>query len=418
MTTEDLSKGIQKPDPYAALRFWEFRNFTGARLCITIAAQIQAVIVGWQIYEITKDPLSLGLIGLAEAIPSISVLLFAGHITDTNDRKKIVMLSVFLMTFCSLLLLLISTDTINFFTINKVTAMYCAIFLSGIGRGFSAPSFFAFVSQLVPKDVLPNAITWNTSTWQIGAVTGPAIGGLLYGFIGPTNTYITIVVFWIVSIFLISPITKKPIPQIIDVVSLKQKLTAGLKFVFERKIILGAISLDLFAVLFGGAVALLPIFAGEILFVGPQGLGALRAAPAIGAVIMALYMTRHPFTKKAGRNLLMSVLGFGICIIAFGLSKNFFLSLIILGFSGAFDSVSVVIRATIIQLMTPDNMKGRVSAVNSIFIGSSNEIGAFESGVAAKLLGTVPAVLFGGVMTLIVVSVVTVASPLMRKLKL
>ncbi len=419
MSSEEVNLDeVKKPDPYAALRFWEFRNFTIARLCITIAAQIQAVIVGWQIYEITKDPLSLGLIGLAEAIPSISVLLFAGHITDTNDRKKIVMASVFLMTFCSVMLLVISTDSVGLFTDHKVTAMYSAIFLSGIGRGFSAPSFFAFVSQLVPKEILPNAITWNTTTWQTGAVTGPAIGGLLYGFIGATNTYLTIVIFWIFAILLILPIKRKPKPEILESQSLKEKLTAGLKFVFERKIILGAISLDLFAVLFGGAVALLPIFAAEILFVGPQGLGILRAAPSIGAVIMAIYMTRHPFTKNAGRNLLISVFGFGICIIIFGLSKNFFLSLFILALSGGFDSVSVVIRATIIQLMTPDNMKGRVSAVNSIFIGSSNEIGSFESGVAAKLLGTVPSVIFGGIMTLLIVSFVTVISPRMRKLKL
>ncbi|MDQ3019561.1 MAG: MFS transporter [Bacteroidota bacterium] len=419
MSNDNLSAGpLKKPDPYAALRFWEFRNFTVARLCITIASQIQAVIVGWQIYEITKDPLSLGLIGLAEVIPSICVLLFAGHITDTNDRKKIVIASVFLMTFCSVLLLIISTDTVTLFSANKVIAMYSAIFISGIGRGFSAPSFFAFVSQLVPKETLPNAVTWNTTSWQTGAVSGPAIGGLLYGFIGPANTYVTILIFWIISIFLILPIRKKPVPEILGFQSLKERLTAGLKFVFERKIILGAISLDLFAVLFGGAVALLPIFAGEILFVGPQGLGVLRAAPSVGAVIMAIYMTRHPITKNTGRNLLVSIYGFGICIIIFGISKSFLLSLFMLGLSGAFDSVSVVIRSTIIQLMTPDNMKGRVSAVNSIFIGSSNEIGAFESGVAAKLLGTVPSVIFGGLMTLLIVTFVTVFSPRMRKLKL
>lgn len=419
MTSENTpTESIIKPDPYAALRFFEFRNFTVARLCITIASQIQAVVVGWQIYEITRDPLSLGLIGLAEAVPSICVLLFAGHLTDISDRKKIVLGSVFLMTFCSVFLLIISTNSIKLFYDNKVWAIYMVIFLSGIGRGFSAPSFFAFVSQLVPKETLPNAITWNTTTWQTGAVTGPAIGGLLYGFIGPTNTYVTIVLFWLIAISLIIPIKKKPIPVIEGIQSLKEKLTAGLKFVFEKKIILGAISLDLFAVLFGGAVALLPIFAGEILMVGPQGLGILRAAPSIGAVVMAVYMTRHPFTKNAGRNLLISVLGFGVCIIVFGLSKNFFLSMFILALSGGFDSVSVVIRATIIQLMTPDNMKGRVSAVNSIFIGSSNEIGGFESGVAAKLLGTVPSVIFGGIMTILIVTFVTILSPRMRKLKL
>ena len=379
---------------------------------------MQAVIVGWQVYEITKDPLSLGLIGLAEAIPSICVLLFAGHITDTNERKKIVLFSVLFMTMCSLLLLVISSDQFLFLSSNKVTAIYVAVFLSGIGRGFSGPSFFAFVSQLVPKSVLPNAITWNTTTWQTGAVTGPAIGGLIYGFWGAVNSYIIIVLLLLVAISLITTIKRKPVPEYIEFQSLRETLTAGLKFVFERKVILGAISLDLFAVLFGGAVALLPIFAGEILFVGPQGLGALRAAPSIGAVVMAIYMTRHPLTKNAGRNLLLSVFGFGICIILFGLSKSFLLSMIVLVLSGAFDSVSVVIRATIIQLMTPDNLKGRVSAVNSIFIGSSNEIGAFESGVAAKLLGTVPSVIFGGVMTIIIVSFVTIFSKSLRKLKL
>jgi len=379
---------------------------------------MQAVIVGWQVYEITKDPLSLGMIGLAEAVPSILVLLFAGHVTDTSDRKKIVAFSVFFMVFCSVLLLIISADLSEFLTSNKVTAIYTAVFLSGIGRGFSGPSFFAFVSQLVPKNILPNAITWNTTTWQTGAVTGPALGGLIYGFWGAVNTYITIVILLIIAILLIFTIRKKPLPDRISFQSLKETLTAGLKFVFERKVILSAISLDLFAVLFGGAVALLPIFAGEILFVGPEGLGALRAAPSVGAVIMAVYMTRKPLTKNAGRNLLLSVLGFGLCIILFGISKSFLFSMAVLLLSGAFDSVSVVIRATIIQLMTPDNLKGRVSAVNSIFIGSSNEIGAFESGVAAKLLGTVPSVIFGGVMTILVVLFVTIFSPTIRKLKL
>ena len=379
---------------------------------------MQAVIVGWMIYEITKDPLSLGLIGLAEAVPSISVLLFAGHITDISSRKKIVLSSVFLMTLCSAALLIISTDKFEILNSNKLFLMYSVIFVSGIGRGFSAPSFFAFVSQLVPKETLPNAITWNTTSWQTGAVTGPAIGGLLYGFFGAANTFTVIVIFWLISVLLITPIRKKPVPEITGIQSLKEKLTAGLKFVFDKKIVLGAISLDLFAVLFGGAVALLPIFAGEILFAGPEGLGALRAAPSVGAVLMAVYMTRRPFTKNAGKNLIISIFGFGICIIVFGLSKNFYLSLIILALSGAFDSVSVVIRATIIQLMTPDNMKGRVSAVNSIFIGSSNEIGAFESGVAAKLLGTVPSVIFGGTMTILIVAFVAVFSPVMRKLKL
>lgn len=407
-----------KHDPYSALKVSEFRNFIFARFFLTIAALMQAVIVGWQVYELTKDPLSLGLVGLAEVIPSIAVSFIAGHIVDTSVRKHVLLFAYSLLLFCSVSLFFISTDTIGFITAKKVTAIYAAIFISGIARGFSMPSAFAFWSQLIPQKIFANAVTWNTSTWQLGAVTGPAIAGFVYAVLGYSLTYLVIAVVILSAIILISFIKKRPKPEVVELVSLYSRLTAGAKFVYHNKIILNAITLDLFAVLFGGATALLPIFSAEILFVGPEGLGMLRAAPSVGALVMAVFLTRHPPTKRAGKDLLYCVFGFGVSMLVFAVSRNFVLSLAALAIGGAFDAVSVVIRSTIIQLMTPNNMKGRVSAVNSIFVGSSNEIGAFESGVTAKLMGTVASVIFGGTMTLVVVLFVWFFSPKLRKLSL
>jgi MFS family permease len=292
------------------------------------------------------------------------------------------------------------------------------IFVSGIARGFVMPSSFALLSQLVPSKFFANAVTWGTTTWQLGAVTGPAIAGFVYAIAGFARSYLCISGIVFLAIVLISLIKNKPVPEQILQNSIFEKLMAGIKFVMKNKIILSAISLDMFAVLFGGATALLPIFAAEILFAGPEGLGLLRAAPSVGALLMAVFLTRKPPTNRAGAKLLSCVFGFGISIIVFALSKNFYLSLFALALSGAFDAVSVVIRSTIIQLMTPENLKGRVSAVNSIFIGSSNEIGAFESGLAAKIMGIVPSVIFGGLMTLIIVFIVWFFSPKLRKLNL
>jgi MFS family permease len=379
---------------------------------------MQAVIVGWQVYELTKDPLSLGLIGLAEVIPAIAVSFFAGHIVDTSVRKHVLLFAYSLMLLCAFLLFFISTDTIDILSVNKVSAIYAVIFISGIARGFSMPSAFAFWAQLIPQKIFANAVTWNTSTWQLGAVTGPAIAGFVYAVAGFSFSYLIIAVIIALAVILLSFIKKRPRPEAVVLSSLAERFTAGLKFVFKKKIILSAISLDMFAVLFGGATALLPIFSAEILFTGPEGLGMLRAAPAVGALLMAVFLTRRPPTKHAGRNLLSCVFGFGISMIVFALSKDFYLSLFALALSGGFDAVSVVTRSTIIQLMTPDNMKGRVSAVNSIFIGSSNEIGAFESGLTAKIMGVVPSVIFGGLMTLVVVLFVWIFSPKLRKLNL
>lgn len=413
-----ISAEPKKHDSFSALRITEFRNYISGRFLLTVASLIQAVIVGWQVYELTKDPFSLGMIGLAEAIPAILVALIAGHIVDSSNRKTVFLFAYGLLLVCASLLAMVSSDIFPFLYSNRLTAIYTIIFISGIARGFTMPSAFAFMSQLVPKELFPNAVTWNASIWQLGAILGPAVAGFVYSLFGFTSSYLFIAVLNMLGIVFILTIAKKPVPETNPDQSLAQRLTAGIRFVYKDKIILSAISLDLFAVLFGGATALLPIFSAEILFTGPQGLGMLRAAPSIGAVLVALFLTRRPPVRDTGKKLLSCVFGFGICMIIFAVSKNFYLSVFILALSGAFDAVSVVIRQTIIQIMTPDNMKGRVSAVNSIFIGSSNEIGAFESGVAAKFMGVVPSVIFGGIMTLFVVFFVLLMSPKLRNLSL
>lgn len=393
-----------KPNPYAALLVRDFRLFILSRLFITLAIQIQGVVVGWQIYEITKDPLSLGLIGLAEAIPAITVSLYAGHLADIVERKKIILFCVFILVICSASLFYFTTDLGAFVLSNGTLPIYSIIFATGLARGFLSPANFSFMPQLVDRSLYQNAITWNSTTWETAAVGGPMIGGLIYGFFGITAAYAADVVLVISAMVCYSIIPNRPLPPISEEQGIYEKIKAGIKFVFKNQIILSAISLDLFAVLFGGAVALLPIFADEILHVGAVGLGFLRSAPAIGALIIAVYMTHHPIQKHVGKILLWSVAGFGFCMIGFALSTSFILSMSMLILSGMFDCVSVIVRGTLIHTLTPDNMKGRVSAVNSMFVGSSNEIGMLESGVTAKLMGVVPSVIFGGVMTLTVVA--------------
>jgi MFS family permease len=391
--------------PYAALKIPDFRLFASARFCTTLAIQIQAVVVAWQVYEITKDPLSLGLIGLAEAIPSIGVSLYAGHIADSFQRKKIIIICLSTLVLCSLALLSFTIEPGNFFLAYGVTPIYSVIFVSGIARGFITPALFAYMPQLVPRPLYSNAVTWNSTLWQTANIGGPALGGFIYGFLGITAAYTADVALITVGLALALGVTRKPLPDKTDEQGVVEKIQTGLRFVFGNPIILGAISLDLFAVLFGGAVALLPIFANEILKVGQEGLGVLRAAPSVGALVMAFYIAHHPIKNNTGKILLFCVAGFGMSMISFALSTNFWLSLFLLMMSGMFDCISVIIRSTLLQTLTPENMKGRVSAVNHIFIGSSNEIGMFESGVAAKLLGVVPSVIFGGCMTILVVTI-------------
>jgi MFS family permease len=403
--------------PYAALKIPDFRLFVSARFTITLAIQIQSVVVGWQVYELTHDPLSLGLIGLAEAIPNIVVSLYAGHVADITERKKILIACITALFFCSVALLSFTLNSINIIDSFGVVPIYCVIFLSGIARGFITPANFSFMPQLVPRELYKNAVTWNSTIWETAAIAGPALGGFLFGFFGITVAYLVDVGLMIAGLGMALNIARRPLPPESHEQGVLEKIRAGLRFVFHNNIVLSAISLDLFAVLFGGAVALLPIFAAEILIVGPQGLGLLRAAPSIGALAVAFYIAHNPIQRNMGKLLLWCVAGFGLSMIGFALSTVFWLSLLLLIASGAFDCVSVIIRLTLLQTLTPENMKGRVSAVNNIFIGSSNEIGMFESGVAARLLGVVPSVIFGGCMTLAVVSTIAWLSKPLRRLE-
>ena len=403
--------------PYASLQIKDFRRFIMARTCVVLATQIQATVVGWQIYEITHDALSLGLIGMAEAIPAITVSLYAGHVVDIIERKKILIITVFILLFCSASLLFFTTSPGNFILAYGAIPIYSTIFISGIARGFLSPANFSFMPQLVPRHLYANAVSLNSTFWQASSIGGPMLAGFIYAFYGITTSYLVDTLLVMAGLFFYFSLPRKPLPPASEEQGIVEKIKAGLKFVFKNEIVLSAITLDLFAVLFGGAVALLPIFAAEILKVGPEGLGMLRAAPGIGAILMALYITHNPIQKNMGNILLLSVAGFGFCMIGFGLSSNFWLSLVVLMMSGGFDSVSVFVRSTLIHTQTPENMKGRVSAVNSIFIGSSNEIGMFESGVAARLMGVVPSVIFGGCMTLLVVGITSRVSKSLRALQ-
>ena len=403
-------------DPYAALRIPSFRWFVASLMAMTVATQIQAVVVAWQIYDLTHDPLSLGLIGLAEAVPFIGVALFAGHVADRVNRRRVSLIALAGLFVCSVALLVFSLQP-GVVTASRIWPIYLVIFLSGIARSFLQPARSALGAELVPRDLYPNAVTWRSSTWQFATVVGPAIGGLVYGFGSAPAAYGLDAAIMAIAVLSLAAMRHSPKPNVASTESFLESLTTGIRFVRGQPIILGALSLDLFSVLFGGAVALLPVFAAEILHVGPEGLGVLRAAPALGAVLMSLVMAHLPPLRQAGRTLLISVSLFGLTMIGFGLSRNFLLSAALLAASGMADTVSVVIRSTLLQVLTPDHLLGRVSSVNAIFIGSSNEIGAFESGVAARLLGAVPAVVLGGLATLVVVAVTAVKVPGLRRLK-
>ncbi len=407
---------MSNSSPYASLQIKDFRLFIFARLCITLAIQIQGTIVGWQVYELTHDPLSLGLIGLVEAIPAITVSLYAGHVADITDRKKIIIPTIAILFICSALLLFFTLDLGKVVFSYGAIPIYVVIFISGIARGFLSPATFSFMPQLVPRELYANAISLNSTFWEAAAIGGPMLAGFVYAFFGISTSYFVDALLMATSLIIYLNIANRPVPPSQSEQSVGAKIKEGLTFVFSNQIILAAISLDLFAVLFGGAVALLPIFAKEILQAGPEGLGLLRAAPAVGAVAIAVYLTHNPIKKNIGKILLWCVAGFGLTMIGFGLSTNFWLSIGLLVMSGMFDSVSVIVRSTLIHTLTPENMKGRVSAVNSIFIGSSNEIGSFESGFAAKLMGVVPSVVFGGLMTLGVVGVTSVKAKKLRGL--
>jgi MFS family permease len=405
-------------DAFAAMHVKNFRLYILFRIFLTMAALMQSVIVGWQIYDITHNVLWLGFIGLTEVIPQVSISLFAGHFTDIWDRRKMVNYSIILLIIGAVILLVYSINIDFFFPKFGVFPIFITIFLTGLTRGIISPAQVALFGQLIPRNLYANAATWNSANWQMAMVLGPAIGGMVYGFRGIVAAYSLVLGFFVIAFFLIMLIKTKKHEVLASNEGVLTRIRTGIDFVFQTPELLGAFTLDMFAVLFGGAVAMLPVFASDILHIGPQGLGLLRACPAIGATIMAVIMMFRPPVKETGKVLFISVTGFGLSMIAFALSKNYILSGIILIISGAFDSISVVIRGTILQLFTPDHMRGRVASVNSIFIGSSNELGAFESGVAAKIMGLVPSVVFGGFMTLAVVFTTIKINKPLRKLSL
>ncbi len=401
----------------AAFKIKSFRRFLSARFFLTMAIQLQSVALGWQVYDLTKDPLSLGLIGLFEAIPYMSILLFSGHWADVYKRKTMAIRAISLFAVCALFLTTIAFNVFGFDKSLTLTSLYTAAGLIGLSRGLAGPSIQSMLPQIMPRELLANAITWNTSSWQVASVSGPAIGGLVYGFYGKEVTYVLCALLVLISLVIFSTLPSfAPSQQIKEPIF--KSLRKGFSFVWTNKLVLSAISLDLFAVLFGGAVALLPMFADKILNTGPEGLGILRSAPAIGAIIMGLVIVKFPLMRYSGFVLLTAVGLFGCCIIGFALSQIFWISFTLLLMSGAFDAVSVIIRSNILQFLTPDEMRGRVTAVNSIFIGSSNEIGAFESGLAAKIMGLIPSVIFGGSMTIGITIFAGIFAPKLRNLHL
>lgn len=398
----------------------DFKKLLSARFLFTFAVQMQAVVLGWRIYELLQDPLALGFIGLAEAVPAIGLALYAGYLID-RSRPLVVYRRVMYVSLLSGLIVLAEHIFAKDLPITTQALMlYSASFLTGTARAFSGPAIFASVPRMVSRTQILGATAQMSSAMQIARVAGPACGGLAFGYLGPifSSSVVCLLLLFASTSMLLIRQQLSPMENLPQHKSVKEELLSGAKFVFTHPILLPALSLDMLSVFFGGVTALLPIFAKEILMVGPKGLGLLRAAPAIGAALMGLYLARNHHQFRTGRALLTAVAGFGLCILIFGLSRSFLLSIAALTLSGMFDSISMVIRSAAVQLVSPDHMRGKISAVNSIFIGSSNEIGEFESGVAAKILGPVPAVYFGGVACLIVVGIVTYSFPFLRKMDL
>lgn len=411
---------MSKQDPYAALRIKEFNVFLFVRFLLVFGWSMQFIVIEWQVYSITKDPLSLGIIGLMEIIPAFSMALFAGHIVDQKEKRNLLALCTAAFSLISLGLFLLTSDSIlsNWSTNSILYSIYGLVFFGGFLRSFFGPTIFSLVALLVPKKIYHNAATWSTSTWKTASVSGALCGGFFISWIDVDMTLLLVFILVILSLIFTFLIKKKPILNTKIGEPVSESLKAGIKFVFQNKAILGTLTLDMIAVLFGGTVAILSVFAQDILKVGPEGFGLLNASISIGSIVTMLLTTYIPINKNTGKKMLISVFIFGLSIIAFGLSSIFWVSLLALFVSGAADGISMVIRQTILQLKTPDEMRGRVSSVNSMFVGSSNELGAFESGLAAKIVGPVAAVVFGGTMTIITVVTTAVVSPTIRNLDL
>jgi len=409
----------QLNDPLGALRISEFRNLMIGRFLFIKGLRMMGTLVGWWIYELTNAPFAIGLIGLAEVIPAVSLALYAGHVIDKSEKRKLLLKGVILYWCCALILLFLSMDigALKLTSLQIAIGIYFIVFCTGIIRSFTGPSFGTIVGAVVPKNLLQNATTWSQGIWLSASVLGHAIVGFIIAGFGHTGSLIVVVSLVGIGYGFIAMI--KPKPPHADVVDQKtlESVKEGLRFVFNSKEVFGALSLDLFAVLFGGAVAMIPVFAKDILKVGPIGFGWLNAASDIGAIIIILIITIFPANRRQGKKLLLAVAGFGVCIIVFALSKIFWLSFVMLLLSGILDGFSMIVRGTIVQLKTPDHMRGRVMSVNSMFINSSNELGQFESGVAAKAMGVIPSVVFGGAMTLLVVGVTWFKAPALKKME-
>ncbi len=401
---------VRRHDPYAALRFRDYRLFASGYVSSTIGQQMQSVAIGWELYERTGSAMVLGMVGLVQVAPIILLTLPAGHVVDRFNRKHVVLMAELMLAVSSLGLAVLS------YMQGAISLIFVCLLLSGMARAFDQPGRDALLPSLVPLEAFSNAVTWKSSGFQISSVVGPALGGLVIALLhSATLVYVLNVVLALTSFGFIAAITARQSVRTKSAVTFKS-LVAGVDFVWQTKVILATITLDLFAVLLGGATTLLPIFAKDILHVGPTGLGWLRAAPAVGAFLMAVIIAHLPPMQRAGKTLLWAVAGFGMATIVFGMSRSFWLSLLMLLLTGAFDNISVVVRHTLVQLRTPDYMRGRVSAVNSVFIGTSNELGGFESGLAAALFGPVVSVVGGGIGTIAVVLAVALLWPQIRRL--
>jgi MFS family permease len=392
-----------------AFTYPNFVRYTGARFFIVLALEMQSVAVGWQVYEITKSPLALGYVGLAQFLPGFVFFLFGGQVADRFDRRKVLLLCYAGFAGCSALLLGLSWRS------QSVHLIYAVLVVLGAVRTFNWPASRALLPQLVPEEHFANAVAWNASTFQAASIAGPAVGGIIYGFFkGPTAVYWLAVAAAVFSLQVTARIRPETVSLPKYPVNLRTVL-AGFGYIWRQKLILGSISLDMFAVLLGGAVALLPIYAAEILHTGPWGLGLLRSAPGVGAAVMAIAVAHRPIRRRAGLTMLWCVAGFGAFTVLFGISRSLLISLVALFLVGASDMVSVIIRATLVQIATPDEMRGRVNAVDMLFIGVSNELGEFESGLTAHWFGTVPAVVLGGLGTLVVIATWAWLFPELRK---
>lgn len=413
-----MNKSEDSKNPYAPLKMREFRFFIAGRFLFIMGLRMTGTVIGWWMYILTESPLALGLVGLSEVIPALSLALYAGHRIDKSEKRKLLLTCVLFYIICiGLLVFLSSSFTLQQF--DKWTIAACifgVIAATGAIRAFSGPTFSSMIAQIVPEQLLPSAASISSATWLTGSIAGHAVGGILIGYLGIHATFWIILSFVITGFFLLRNLSVKPF---LNKAASKtwQSVKEGIDYVFKTKELLGAMTLDLFAVLFGGAVALVPIFAKDILKVGPEGFGWLNAATDMGSIIMVTILTIYPLKRKQGKVLFFVVAGFGACIILFALSELYWLSFFALMLSGCMDGTSVIIRSTILQLKTPPELRGRVMSVSSMFINSSNEFGQFESGVAAKLMGTVNSVIFGGSMTIAVTVFTWFKAPSLRKME-